>query len=106
MRAHDTRHRRTREAQHAHHVSDQHSLVHVTYIALLSLLPLSSSPLRFWCGVRRLVLLVVLILVACSPDDTPWEGGTFKLQLKFLEEYPNKPPVVKFVTKLFHPNSQ
>lgn len=39
-----------------------------------------------------------------SPDDTAWEGGTFKLTLQFTEDYPNKPPVVKFVSKLFHPN--
>ena len=40
----------------------------------------------------------------CSPDDTPWEGATFKLELHFSEEYPNKPPSVKFTSKLFHPN--
>merc|ERR1712150_137121 len=39
-----------------------------------------------------------------GPDDTPWEGGTFKLELKFTEEYPVKAPTVKFVTKMFHPN--
>lgn len=39
------------------------------------------------------------------PDDTPWEDGTFKLHLEFTEEYPNKAPVVKFLTKMFHPNS-
>lgn len=51
--------------------------------------------------------LAVLSLSSCaSPEETPWEGGTFKLQMKFAEEYPNKPPVVKFITKLFHPNSQ
>lgn len=30
--------------------------------------------------------------------------GTFKLTLEFTEEYPNRPPTVKFVTKIFHPN--
>ena len=39
-----------------------------------------------------------------SPDDTAWEDGTFKLTLEFSEEYPNKAPTVKFVTKMFHPN--
>mmetsp|Transcript_18275 Transcript_18275/g.49169 ORF Transcript_18275/g.49169 Transcript_18275/m.49169 type:complete len:166 (-) Transcript_18275:917-1414(-) len=42
--------------------------------------------------------------VIFGPDDTPWEDGTFRLQLEFTEDYPNKAPTVKFVTKLFHPN--
>jgi len=42
--------------------------------------------------------------VIFGPDDTPWEGGTFNLTLDFTEEYPNKPPKVQFVTKMFHPN--
>ena len=36
--------------------------------------------------------------------DTPFEDGTFKLTMEFSEEYPNKPPVVKFLSKMFHPN--
>ena len=43
--------------------------------------------------------------VIFGPEDTPWEGGTFKLTLEFTEEYPNKAPVVKFVSRMFHPNS-
>ena len=39
-----------------------------------------------------------------GPQDTIWEGGTFKLILEFDEEYPNKAPVVTFKTKMFHPN--
>ena len=31
-------------------------------------------------------------------------AGTFKLTLQFSEEYPNKAPVVKFVSNIFHPN--
>ena len=38
------------------------------------------------------------------PEETAWEDGTFKLSLEFTEEYPNKAPVVKFITKMFHPN--
>lgn len=42
----------------------------------------------------------------CSPHDTPFEDGTFKLTLEFTEEYPNKPPTVRFVSKMFHPNGK
>ena len=42
--------------------------------------------------------------VIFGPDDTPWEGGTFKLVLEFTEDYPNKAPNVRFLTKMFHPN--
>ena len=33
-------------------------------------------------------------------------SGTFKLTLQFLEDYPYKPPSVKFVFRMFHPNSE
>ena len=39
-----------------------------------------------------------------GPDDTPFEGGTFKLTMEFTDKYPHDAPKVKFVTKLFHPN--
>ena len=38
------------------------------------------------------------------PADTPFEDGTFKLTLTFDESYPNKPPTVKFLSRMFHPN--
>ncbi|XP_062207566.1 ubiquitin-conjugating enzyme E2 2-like [Phragmites australis] len=42
--------------------------------------------------------------VIFGPEETPWDGGTFKLTLQFAEEYPNKPPIVRFVSRMFHPN--
>ncbi len=30
--------------------------------------------------------------------------GTFKLSMVFTEDYPNKAPQIKFITKMFHPN--
>lgn len=32
--------------------------------------------------------------------------GTFKLTIEFTEEYPNKPPTVRFISKMFHPNGK
>ncbi|EGX44664.1 E2 SUMO-conjugating protein ubc9 [Orbilia oligospora] len=37
-------------------------------------------------------------------EKTLWEGGLFKLEMVFPEEYPTKPPKCKFVPPLFHPN--
>ncbi|KAH7882697.1 ubiquitin-conjugating enzyme/RWD-like protein [Phlebopus sp. FC_14] len=42
--------------------------------------------------------------VIFGPSDTPFEDGTFKLLLTFDESYPNKPPNVKFLSRMFHPN--
>jgi len=46
----------------------------------------------------------VIVLYVVRPHDTPFEDGTFKLTISFTEEYPNKPPTVRFVSKMFHPN--
>ena len=42
--------------------------------------------------------------VIFGPSETPFEDGTFKLTINFTEEYPNKAPTVRFVSKMFHPN--
>ncbi|KAM9375569.1 ubiquitin-conjugating enzyme E2Na isoform 1-T2 [Pholidichthys leucotaenia] len=39
-----------------------------------------------------------------GPKDSPFEGGTFKLELFLTEEYPMAPPKVRFLTKIYHPN--
>ncbi|KAI5303869.1 hypothetical protein KEM56_007110 [Ascosphaera pollenicola] len=39
-----------------------------------------------------------------GPIDSPFEGGTFWVKISLMEDYPFKPPVVKFSTKVWHPN--
>jgi len=39
-----------------------------------------------------------------GPPDTLYEGGFFKCHLYFPTEYPLRPPVLKFLTDIWHPN--
>uniref|UniRef100_A0A673J0K6 E2 ubiquitin-conjugating enzyme n=2 Tax=Sinocyclocheilus TaxID=75365 RepID=A0A673J0K6_9TELE len=48
--------------------------------------------------------IMVWNAVIFGPEGTPFEDGTFKLTVEFTEEYPNKPPTVRFISKMFHPN--
>ena len=57
-----------------------------------------------WCAIFFLYIAKVWQAVIFGPDDTPWEGGTFRLLLEFSEDYPNRAPSVKFLSKMFHPN--
>jgi len=39
-----------------------------------------------------------------GPPDTIYQGGYFKAELVFPPEYPMKPPNMKFLCDMFHPN--
>jgi ubiquitin-protein ligase len=39
-----------------------------------------------------------------GPSDTLYEGGFFKCHLIFPKEYPLRPPKLKVITEIWHPN--
>lgn len=39
-----------------------------------------------------------------GPEGSPYEGGTFELDIRLPARYPLEPPLVKFRTPVFHPN--
>jgi ubiquitin-conjugating enzyme E2 D/E len=43
-------------------------------------------------------------VVLKGPKDTPFENGFFKLVITMPSDYPYKPPKMKFLTKMYHPN--
>lgn len=38
-----------------------------------------------------------------APEGSPYEGGTFLVEISFPNNYPIKPPDLKVITKIYHP---
>mmetsp|Transcript_21804 Transcript_21804/g.45437 ORF Transcript_21804/g.45437 Transcript_21804/m.45437 type:complete len:168 (+) Transcript_21804:245-748(+) len=58
----------------------------------LHLLPSTPSNLLSWSALLP------------GPPDSPYSGYVFSLSLTCPSTYPLQPPVIKFVTPIFHPN--
>ena len=48
--------------------------------------------------------MMFLQTIIYGPADSPYENGTFLLDIFLTPDYPLKPPIFYFRTKIFHPN--
>ena len=39
-----------------------------------------------------------------GPEQTPYQGGIFKIKVEFPDSYPIQAPKIQIVTKILHPN--
>ena len=44
------------------------------------------------------------VLVAITPSSGLYQGGTFKFELDLSEGFPNTPPTIRCITRVYHPN--
>uniref|UniRef100_A0A0R3NWR6 E2 ubiquitin-conjugating enzyme n=1 Tax=Drosophila pseudoobscura pseudoobscura TaxID=46245 RepID=A0A0R3NWR6_DROPS len=65
---------------------------------------MTSNPTE-WCTVELVDdSIYTWSAVILGPSNTPYEGGHFALEIQFPISYPFDPPVLKFLTKIYHCN--
>ena len=64
------------------------------------------SPQSF--GIVSIVLVEDILtnwdVTILGPQDTPYEGGKFLVNIDFIDNYPFKSPKIRFKTKIYHPS--
>lgn len=73
-------------------VQEYRSTQHAHQNEILLLQPLHDADLSLWQA----------RLAGC--EGTPYAGGVWELELRIPEHYPFRPPHVRFLTRIVHPN--
>jgi ubiquitin-conjugating enzyme E2 D/E len=73
-------------------IADMKYSIHKEISENISAGPIDSNNLLLWNA------------VIIGAVGTYYEGGIFRLKITFPKDYPFHPPVINFITKIFHPN--
>ena len=65
--------------------------------------PLNGSLYEYKAG-RIMEKEAELFSEITGPEDSPYEGGIFELDLSVTDRYPFEPPKLRFITPIYHPN--
>ena len=63
-----------------------------------------NPPFNFTTGPVDQANLLHWSAILKGPEDTPYQGAKFNLDIKLPSDYPFSPPIVTFITKVYHPN--
>lgn len=93
------------------YVSDEVHFYLTLFSSFLYLFFFSYSSFLFFLSLFFLTLFMFLKnnirqwgAIISGPPDTSYYGYKFELKIDVGDEYPMAPPVIRFVTKCFHPN--
>lgn len=64
----------------------------------------TKSPWGITCTPEKEEVYDVLLVNMLGPKGSPYERGSFKLVVNIPKRYPFEPPLVKFLTPVYHPN--
>ncbi|CAM9318066.1 unnamed protein product [Chrysoparadoxa australica] len=86
-------------------VSPQLHSTHTWVFFTQELKELQKQPLDFaTCGPVDEENILHWNATLMGPDDSPFSGGIFNIDLDFPADYPFKAPKVRFLTRVYHPN--
>ncbi|KAH8315117.1 hypothetical protein KR059_009501 [Drosophila kikkawai] len=63
-----------------------------------------ANPPPYCCVSIKALDLTHWVAIINGPIETVYEGGHFRLDINFPSAYPFKPPMIRFVTRVYHCN--
>lgn len=75
-------------------------------LLMKQLTEINESDLGFSVGLVDESDLFTWSIFFTGTERTIYEGGFFKAIMKFPTDFPQNPPEMRFITKMWHPNSK